>query len=255
MFDKFPEAAASDDNKNKCFAFAPGEGKVPENILMTDNWDIDAFPMKHPDGLNGLHQQRDRKLSDQYYFVQRLRNKDQRFSTDPAYVFAAASYLEKKQLQRNINVSFQRGKQSVSSTGQKTYSLDDGFSVFDKIKNTPAYWKTAKYEMLAKLENLGPFQFFFTLSCADSRWDENFSSLLIDLGVSVQYKFNSDGHEETNVDMGDGNIIPLKTYLETYVDDSRHEMIRTHVLNASRNYGNLICSLHILVPQICILLE
>ena len=242
MIDKFPEAAVSENQEGKLCSFAPGEGKIPENILMTNDWDIDAFPMKHPDGKNGLHQQRDRKLTDQYYFVQRLRNKDQRFSTDPAYVFAAAAYLEKNQLQRNINVSFQRGKQSVSPSGQKTYSLDDGFSVFDKIKNTPAYWKTAKYEMLAKLENLGPFQFFFTLSCADSRWNENFSSLLVDLGVKIEYKFNSEGKEETNVDVGDGNLVPLKMYLEQYVDNSRHEMIRTHVLNASRNYNHRVKS-------------
>ena len=65
---------------------------------MTENWDIDAFPMKHPDGKNGLQHKRDSKLSDQYYFVQRLRNKDHRFATDPAYKFAAGAYLEKKQL-------------------------------------------------------------------------------------------------------------------------------------------------------------
>ena len=135
-----------------------------------------------------MDQKRERKLSDQYYFVQRLRNKDERFSSGPAYTFASAAYLEKKQLQRNINVSFNRGKKNIAPTGEKTYSLEDGFSVFDKISNTPSYWKTAKYEMQAKLENLGPFQFFFTLSCADSRWDENFSSILRNLGVSVKYQ-------------------------------------------------------------------
>ena len=86
-----------------------------------------------------------------------MRNKDQRFATDPAYKFAAGAYLEKKQLQKNINVSFQRGRKTVLPTGQNSYSLEDGFSVFDKISNTPAYWKTAKYEMISKLENLGPF--------------------------------------------------------------------------------------------------
>ena len=106
---------------------------------MTKNWDIEAFPMKHPDGKNGLHQERERKLTEQYYFVQRLRNRDTRFSSDSSYKFAAAAYLEKKQLQKNINVSFNRGKQVASITGTKTYKLEDGFSVFDKIKNTPAY--------------------------------------------------------------------------------------------------------------------
>ena len=101
LVDKFPEAAVSDNPTE--ISFAPGEGKVPENILMTDKWDIDAFPMKHPDGKNGLNEDRIRKLSHQYYIVQRLRNEDQRFSSDPSYVFACASYLEKNQLQRNIS--------------------------------------------------------------------------------------------------------------------------------------------------------
>ena len=86
MVDKFPEAAVTENNEDsQCLSFAPGEGKIPENILMTDNWDIDAFPMKYPDGKNGLHQERERKLTDQYHFVQRLRNKDARFSSDPSY--------------------------------------------------------------------------------------------------------------------------------------------------------------------------
>ena len=130
LVDKHPEAAIAEestvDTPNQ-ISFAPGEGKVPESILHSEKWDIKAFPMKHPDGKNGLHQERLKKLSDQYYFVQRLRNKDQRFSTDPAYAFAAAAYLEKKQLQRNINVSYQRGKEVKSPTGPNTYHLEDRF--------------------------------------------------------------------------------------------------------------------------------
>ena len=242
MVDKFPEAAMRDDQikESESISFAPGEGKIPENILMTEGWDIDAFPMKYPDGKNGLHQERERKLTDQYHFVQRLRNKDERFSSDPSYVFASAAYLEKKQLQRNINVSFNRGKKSVSSSGENTYSLDDGFSVFDKISNTPSYWKTAKYEMLAKLENLGPFQFFFTLSCADSRWDENFSSIMRSLGRKIRYKFDSKGSEETMVITEDNQEIKLNAYLEDHVNKSLHEIIRTNIMNATRNYNHRV---------------
>ena len=243
LVDKFPEAALSDNQLNN-ISFAPGEGKVPENILKTDKWDIEAFPMKHPDGRNGIHESRDRRLTDQQYITQRLRNKDSRFSSDPSYVFACAAYLEKMQLQRNVNISFQRGKQSVSSSGQNTYSLEDGFSVFDKIKNTPTYWKTAKYEMLAKLENLGPFQFFFTLSCADSRWDENFSSLLRLLDVTVRYDYDTkDGMDQTTIIYKeDKNKVKmsLKDYLDNKVNTSMHELIRTNVLNATRNYNQRV---------------
>ena len=159
MVDKYPEATITEDisPEHNMLSIAPGEGKTPENILMTKDWDRNAFPMKHPDGENHLHHERERRLTDQYYFVQRLRNKDTRFSNDPAYIFAAAAYLEKKQLQSNINVSYQRGRETRGEDGKPTYHLEDGFSVFDKISNTPKYWKTAKYEMLAKLDNLGPW--------------------------------------------------------------------------------------------------
>ena len=40
-----------------------------------------------------------------------------------------------------------------------------------------------KDELIAKLENLGPFHFFFTLSCADNRYEENFTSALTDCEI------------------------------------------------------------------------
>ena len=242
LVEKFPEAAEPEQitNENKQVSFAPGEGKIPENILSTKNWDRDAFPMKHPDGKNNIHHQRTRKLTEQYYFVQRLRNKDMRFSTDPAYTFAAAAYLEKKQLQSNINISYQRGNEIKSPEGISTFHLQDGFSVFDKISNTPKYWKTAKYEMLAKLDNLGPFQFFFTLSCADMRWDENLSSILRKLGRRIEYEVHSDGTETTWVKHGKDSKMELREYLETIVSTSLHEMIRRNVFIATQNYQHRV---------------
>ena len=90
--------------------------------------------------------------------------------------------------------------------------------------------------MLAKLDNLGPFQFFFTLSCADSRWDENFSSTLRKLGVCIEYVHKSKGLEKTFVKDSQGNKKELEMYLKEDVDSTKHELLRTHVLNATRNY-------------------
>ena len=69
----------------------------------------------------------------------------------------------------------------------KTLKVDDPFAVLDDIKQTPRYWRKAKYEMLAKLDNFGPFQFFFTLSCADLRWNENFAAILRKKGIIVRH--------------------------------------------------------------------
>ena len=43
-------------------------------------------------------------------------------------------------------------------------------------------------ELHAKLENKGPFQFFFALYCADCRWDANFTSLMYELGIKITYQ-------------------------------------------------------------------
>ena len=66
------------------------------------------------------------------------------------YVFAAAAFLEEKQMERNIGVSYSKGKISVSSEGSMSYKLEDAYSVLDDVKCTPKYWKKAKIEILAK---------------------------------------------------------------------------------------------------------
>ena len=98
--------------------------------------------------------------------------------------------------------------------------------------------------MIAKLENLGPFQWFFTLSCADRMWNENFSSLLEDMkDIKLEYEFLLDGISRTTVKfIEDGNelTMELQQYLEEKVDESQHEMIRTNLLNATRNFQHRV---------------
>ena len=58
------------------------------------------------------------------------------------------------------NISFMRGRKSISDGGQVQFDLDDAFTTFDGVKNTPKYWQKVKYDMIAKLESIGPFHFF-----------------------------------------------------------------------------------------------
>ena len=128
-----------------------------------------------------------------------------------------------------------RGKTTMNGDVNE-YDLDDGFTVLEGIKNTPKYWQKVQYDMIAKLENLGPFHIFFTLSCGDTRYDENFSSFLVENGYTMEYMRNEDGSTETKVKSKDGrNKKPIKDFLIEDVDDSLHELIRTNVLTATRN--------------------
>ena len=109
MIPKFPEA--SPENVNKDISFAPGEGKIPTNILKEQDWDIKSFPNIHPTGRNGLNQIREIKgLTYQQYFEQRLKNKDTRFEQCTPYVFAIIAFVEETQLQRNIGISYSKRK-------------------------------------------------------------------------------------------------------------------------------------------------
>ena len=125
--------------------------------------------------------------------------------------------------------------------------MDDPFAVLDDIKQTPRYWKKAKYEMLAKLDNFGPVKFFFTLSCADLRWNENFAAILRKKGIIVRHVIedDEDGYPCTTVYVDydkDGKVHTekIKDYLEKEMDDSLHEAIRGNVLLATRFFNHRV---------------
>ena len=245
MTNNYPEAAVDENGKkanNEELSFAPAEGNCPTNILEEKDWDIKSWPTLHPDGRFGIHHKRKQRLTDQQYLCQRLLNKDQRFSKSPSYIFAAAAFIEKKQLMSKANISYMRGKKSVNEDGQIEYNLDDAFTTFDGVKNTPKYWQKVKYDMIAKLENIGPFQFFFTLSCGDMRYDENFSTFLTENKYEMEYFFNSDSTIETRVLSKDERKIDkdLRTFLKEDVSESLHEMIRTNVMTATRNFHHRV---------------
>ena len=157
------------DGSNKPIKIAPGEGKIPTNIMREENVDVKAFPRHHPSGQYGLDHKREFKLSPSQYFQQRLLNQDDRFSKDPFYVFLATSYVERHAIEQQINLSGVKGKQLSSVDGSRKIELTDLFDVFKKVKGTPKYWQTAKNELIAKVKQLGPFHMFYTFSCGKMR--------------------------------------------------------------------------------------
>ena len=134
----YPEISYKEVDSER-ISVAPGEGKYPSNILEEKDWDLKSFPCLLPDGKSSLHSKREVKLSEQDYFVQRIMNKDVRFACNPAYIFAACSYIEKKQIQGRKGISFKRGKASKLDDGTTSYALEDPYSVLDNVKNTPRY--------------------------------------------------------------------------------------------------------------------
>lgn len=238
MTSKYPEIEIGDTAYN--IDVAPGEGQTPKDIMADNDWDVKAFPHLHnPDGSNGKDQERRERLTEQNYFIQRICNQEQRFAKSPAYMYSAVAYIEKKQINRNINLAGTRGRRVTSEIGGQTYELDDGYRVLEEIKNTPIYWKKAKYEMIARLYNLGPFHLFFTLSCADMRWSENFAAILNERGYEINYEktfIDEDGYMKTEIQARKAGQSwkPIKQFIEDDVEESLHELVRGNVLMATR---------------------
>ena len=236
MASKFPEAGLQRE-----ISVAPGEGQIPTSILRDKQWDINSFPQLFPSGNNGMFQDRKITITPQEFIGSRLKNKDTRFEQSSTYVFACAGYLEEKQMERNIGVVYTKGKLVDSHEGSRTYHLEDAFGVLDNVKNTPRYHKKNKMEMLSKLDNYGPFHFFFTLSCADQRWTENFTSILREKGWTIYWdagekSLDEEADPDVLVGLEDGTLLPLDEFLQTVADQSTHEFIRTNVFTATRNF-------------------
>ena len=50
------------------------------------------------------------------------------------------------------------------------------------------YWQKTRNELIAKVEQLGPFHLFWTLSCGEMRWPEIFTSILQDMEISGKFE-------------------------------------------------------------------
>ena len=232
------------DGSNKPIKIAPGEGKIPTNIMREENVDVKAFPRHHPSGQYGLDHKREFKLSPSQYFQQRLLNQDDRFSKDPFYVFLATSYVERHAIERQINLSGVKGKQLSSVDGSRKIELTDLFDVFKKVKGTPKYWQTAKNELIAKVKQLGPFHMFYTFSCGEMRWSQMFLTLLRRHGYNVVVPDKWDGSDETllvegkelwefvNEDMADSKhkLFEGYTFLITLMFDARVKSFIKNIL-------------------------
>lgn len=221
---------ASGDGSNAPILIAPGEGKIPCNIMREKHVDVKACPRHHPTGNYGLNHPREYKLSPSQYFPARLLHEDERFSKDPFYVFMAASIVERHSLESQINISGVKGKGVSVGDGEVNVHLTDMFDVFKKVKGTPKYWQTAKNELIAKVKQLGPFQLFYTFSCAEMRWSEVFLTLLMREGYDVKIPDNWDGYESTLLVEGK----ELWDYINNEMADKKHKLFQEYTLLISR---------------------
>ena len=75
--------------------------------------------------------------------------------------------------------------------------------------------------LLQKWKILVPLTFFFTLSCGEKRYNENFTTFLKDRNVTYEYK---QGREDVFVDGA-----PLEDFLQQDQNQSKHDFIKDNI--------------------------
>ena len=149
-----------------------------------------------------------------------------------------ASYLlEKDYLERQINISGQRGKKREQD-GEMVMELHDAFDVFKNIKGSPKYWQVAQNELVAKVKQLGPFHVFYTLSCGEMRWPEVFLSLLKRNGYKVTIPDDWDGHKQDLLvfDPKEGKDVELWDFVNNRMSTPKRELFKDYTLLITRMF-------------------
>ena len=175
-------------------------------------------------------------------------NEDPRYSMNPNYVFMAQQKAETHAIENKINMAMSHGSLEVVDSETKLTPSKDAYSIFQCIPGTPAYWKQFRSELIARMEQLGPFHIFFTLSCAEMRWEYFLAEVLkvVEKNIKVVYVLDEhgkwDGNAETlminddNID-NDEKSLNINDYMEAYLKRkklSKTDFLKDHFILISR---------------------
>ena len=203
--------------------------------MIDENHDINAFPDLFPNGKGGLHDKsREKEISCVQNYSQKMLNSDPRFAQDEDFLFVAQQSLEKHSFENQISVSVQRGI-PIKVDGKTEMKGQNVIDVFKDIPGTPAYFKKYRSELFARMEQLGPFQFFLTLSSAEMHWPEITANILHTLGHKISYE-NGWEEDETMIKIDD---IPLPRYKKECIRN-KSIFFKKHFFMITRMFDNRV---------------
>ena len=223
---------ATKRNSDLVHIVAPGQRKKLSYWLTEEDHDINAFPDLFPNGKCGLNDpERQKKITPGQNYSQKSLNIDSRFGQDADFIFVAQQSLEKHRFESQISISCQRGAPMKGGDGLKSNNAID---VFKDIPGTPPYWKKVRNDLFARMEQLGQFHFFFTLSAAEMKWSEVTTSILHTLGCKITYDPGWE-NDETKIKI---DKTPLPEYKKKIRNKS--EFFKKHFLLITRIFDNRV---------------
>ena len=168
---KLPAAEATDDDPLQVeldYMITPAPAQPPAIAIelqktrgsaeMQDNLDAKVFPHLFPDGTGGI--QSSRKWTE--YIRARLLNVDDRFEQSPDYIYFLLEFWLKKKVAGNTAVRIGPIRQSKVQDAALRHAV---YTTMRDIPGTQPYMYTKRSMAISMFEQLGPPQWFLTLTC------------------------------------------------------------------------------------------
>ena len=123
---------------------APGEGQIPVSFTSEPDWEALAFPKEYSIGKGHFNDYRNVAITPSKYVHARLKCSDDRFASNPQYIFHALDWIEKNAVASSIHFAERKHFQGDINAGQVTsnnvrhmISDDQIFASFKSIRGTP----------------------------------------------------------------------------------------------------------------------
>ena len=160
---------------NEIVNIAPGEGQIPVSFTSEPNWEALAFPKDYSTGRNHFNEEREIPITPSKYVHTRLKCCDDRFASNPQYIFHALDWIERNAVASSVHFAERKQFQSEISVGQlvnhnhvrRMISDDQIFSAFKNIRGTPHYFHNMLLDVLAKIKQFGVYTFLLSCSVAE----------------------------------------------------------------------------------------
>ena len=96
----------------------PGEGQIPVSFTSEPNWEAIAFPKDYSTGKNHFNEYRKVPITPSKYVHARLKYHDDRFESNPQYIFHALDWIERNAVASSIHFAERKQFQDDISAGQ-----------------------------------------------------------------------------------------------------------------------------------------
>ena len=177
---------------NEILNIAPGEGQIPVSVRSEPDWEALAFPKEFSTGDFHYNHPRDIKITPIQYVQTRLKCSDNRFASNPQYLFSCLDWVERNAVASSINFTQRKQFQSEINVGnllnsdhiQRMIGEDQMYASFKNIRGTPQYFHNMMLDILAKIRHFGPPTFFITCSAAEmGSWIEIIQTIARQFGT------------------------------------------------------------------------